>query len=426
MEGTLLKALGGSRWVQLALGVACMVTIANLQYGWTLFVTPLDQKYHWGRPAIQTAFTIFVLAETWLVPLEGYLIDRIGPKLMVAAGGALIGCAWLINSRADSLFLLYAGAAVGGIGAGIIYSAAIGNALKWFPDRRGLASGLTSAGFGVGSAITVVPISNMIHSSGYESTFLYFGIAQGLIIMLIAPLLRFPRKREAPVLGLTAPAARPDYQPLQVLREPAFWLLYLIFTMVLSGGLMSTAQLAPIAQDFSIAGVPVSLLGLTLPALTFALTLDRTLNGITRPFFGWISDKIGRENTMFFAFLLEASAICCLVTLGHHPVLFVICSALVFFAWGEIFTLFPALCTDLFGSRYATTNYGLLYTAKGVAAILIPLGNLLAASTGTWTTVFAIAAVFNILAAALALFILKPMRLQLSSRQPDVTAVTAI
>src|SRR6202048_2165056 len=424
-EGTLFKALGGSRWIQLALGVACMVTIANLQYGWTLFVTPLDQKYHWGRPAIQAAFTIFVLAETWLVPLEGYLIDRIGPKLMVAAGGALIGCAWLINSLADSLFLLYVAAAVGGIGAGIIYSAAIGNALKWFPDRRGLASGLTSAGFGVGSAITVVPISKMIHSSGYESTFLYFGIAQGLIIMLVAPFLRFPRPREAPFVGLRAPAAS-DYLPFQVLREPAFWLLYLIFTLALTGGLMSTAQLAPIAQDFNIAGAPVSLLGLTLPALTFALTLDRALNGITRPFFGWISDRIGREKTMFFAFLLEASAICSLVILGHNPVLFVICSAFVFFAWGEIFTLFPALCTDLFGSRYATTNYGLLYTAKGVAAILIPIGNLLAASTGTWTTVFAIAAVFNVLAAALAVFILKPMRLQLSSRQPDVTAITAI
>src|ERR1700721_1519315 len=249
---------GIGRWVQLGLGVLCMVTIANLQYGWTLFVMPVDQKYHWGRPAIQMAFTIFVLAETWLVPLEGYLIDRIGPKLMVAAGGVLIGCAWLINSRADSLFLLYAGAAAGGIGAGII----------------------------------VVPISNMIHSSGYESTFLYFGIAQGLIIMLIAPFLRFPRTREAPVVGLTAPAARPDYQPLRAPREPAFWLLYLIFTLVLSGGLMSTAQLAPIAQDFNIAGVPVSLIGLTLPALTFALTLDRTLNGITRPFFGWVSDRI--------------------------------------------------------------------------------------------------------------------------------------
>src|ERR1700732_3785187 len=159
----MFKTLDTGRWVQLALGVACMVTIANLQYGWTLFVTPLDQKYHWGRPAIQAAFTIFVLAETWLVPLEGYLIDRVGPKLMVAAGGALIGCAWLINSRADSLFLLYTGAAVGGIGAGIIYSAAIGNALKWFPDRRGLASGLTSAGFGGGFALPVGALSNLIH-----------------------------------------------------------------------------------------------------------------------------------------------------------------------------------------------------------------------------------------------------------------------
>jgi MFS transporter, OFA family, oxalate/formate antiporter len=414
---------GIGRWVQLGLGVLCMVTIANLQYGWTLFVMPVDQKYHWGRPAIQMAFTIFILAETWLVPLEGYLIDRIGPKMMVAAGGVLIGLAWVINSRADSLFSLYVGATLGGTGAGIVYSAAIGNALKWFPDRRGLASGLTSAGFGVGSAITVVPISNMIHSSGYEATFLYFGIAQGLVIMLIAPFLRFPRTRETPAAIL---ASNPDYQPVQVLREPIFWLLYLIFTLVLTGGLMSTAQLAPIAQDFNIAGVPVSLIGLTLPALTFALTLDRTLNGITRPFFGWISDRIGREKTMFFAFLLEASALNGLVIFGHDPVMFVICSASVFFAWGEIFTLFPALCTDIFGSRYATTNFGLLYTAKGVAAMLIPLGNLLASSTGTWTVVFITAAAFNVFAAFLTLFILKPMRLRLNYPKPAANTLAAL
>src|ERR1700731_363981 len=206
---------GIGRWVQLGLGVLCMVTIANLQYGWTLFVMPIDQKYHWGRPAIQMAFTIFILAETWLVPLEGYLIDRIGPKLMVAAGGALIGSAWLINSRADSLFSLYVGAALGGTGAGIVYSAAIGNALKWFPDRRGLASGLTSAGFGGGSAITVVPIAKMIQSSGYETAFLYFGIAQGLIITVVAPCLRFPKSHDA--IGANASTELADLIPIQTL-----------------------------------------------------------------------------------------------------------------------------------------------------------------------------------------------------------------
>lgn len=415
-----MRTKDSKRWFQLVLGICCMITIANLQYGWTLFVAPIDEKYHWGRPAIQLAFTIFILTETWLVPLEGYLIDRIGPRLMVAGGGALVGLAWVINSQAGTLFLLYAGAAVGGTGAGIVYSAAIGNALKWFPDRRGLASGLTSAGFGIGSAITVIPIATMIDLSGYQPTFFYFGIVQGLIIILIAPLLRFPRLGETPLPSATEPAISVDHHPSQVLREPIFWLLYAMFALVVAGGLMSTAQLALMALDFKIADTPVSLLGLTLPALTFAMTLDRTLNGITRPFFGWVSDKLGRENTMFTAFLLEAAAICLLIAFGNHPTLFVVFSAMVFFAWGEIFTLFPSTCTDIFGSKFATTNFGLLYTAKGVAAILVPLGSLLTIATGTWTPIFMMAAFFNALAAGLALLVLKPMRRRLNGSSTAV------
>jgi MFS transporter, OFA family, oxalate/formate antiporter len=279
---------------------------------------------------------------------------------------------------------------------------------------RGLASGLTSAGFGV-SAITVVPIANMIQSNGYETAFLYFGIAQGLVIMIVAPYLRFPKAHDA--IGADASTVLADLIPIQTLSQPTFWLLYIIFTLVLTGGLMSTAQLAPIAQDLKISNVPLSILGLTLPALTFALTLDRTLNGITRPLFGWVSDRLGRENTMFFVFLMDAGAILLLACVGRDPTLFVIASALVFLAWGEIFTLFPALCTDLFGGKFATTNYGMLYTAKGVAAILIPLGSLLAGYTGTWSAVFFAAALFNIVAGVLTFFVLKPARIPMRDDQ---------
>src|SRR6266699_737421 len=298
------------RLVQLLVGIVCMVMIANLQYGWTLFVNPIDQKYHWGRAAIQVAFTIFVLTETWLVPFEGYLIDRFGPRVMVCGSGFLVAIAWMINAYADSLALLYLAAALGGIGPGVIYGASVGNALKWFPDRRGLAAGLTAAGFGAGSALTVVPIANMITSSGYEAAFLWFGLGQGVIVVLVGLLLRAPQPGEAP-----APAApsvqqtRRDYEWKEVLRSPPFWVMYVMFVMVGAGGLMATAQLAPIAKDFKIADVPVSLLGITLPALTFALSIDRVLNGLTRPFFGWVSDHIGRENTMFIAFMLEGIGI---------------------------------------------------------------------------------------------------------------------
>jgi OFA family oxalate/formate antiporter-like MFS transporter len=394
-----------------------MVMTANLQYGWTLFVTPIDNKYHWGRASIQVAFSIFVLAETWLVPFEGYLIDKFGPKLMVSIAGGLIAIAWALNAYADSLTLLYVGAIIGGVGAGIIYGASVGNALKWFPDRRGLAAGLTAAGFGAGSALTIVPIANLIKSDGYEVAFLWFGLGQGLVVMLVALLLRAPEAGEVPLPA--APAVqqtRRDYGPREVLKTPVFWVMYAMFVLVGAGGLMATAQLAPIAKDFRVDNIPVSILGLTLPALTFALSIDRVLNGICRPFFGWVSDHIGRENTMFIAFLLEGIGIYALLLMAGNPVWFVVLSGVVFFAWGEIYSLFPATCTDMYGRKFATTNYGMLYTAKGTASLLVPLANVLTTATGSWRAVFIIAAIMNVVAAVMALVVLKPMRIKTMAR----------
>jgi OFA family oxalate/formate antiporter-like MFS transporter len=400
-----------TRWGQLIFGIICMVMIANLQYGWTLFVNPIDQKYHWGRAAIQVAFTIFVLTETWLVPFEGYLIDKFGPRVMVCGSGFLVAIAWMMNAYADSLALLYLAAAIGGIGAGVIYGASVGNALKWFPDRRGLAAGLTAAGFGAGSALTVVPIANMIASSGFESAFWWFGIGQGIVVIIFSLFLRAPEAGE--VAAPAAPAVqqtRRDYGPTEVLTTAPFWVMYAMFVMVGAGGLMATAQLAPIAKDFKIDAIPVSILGLTLPALQFALSIDRVLNGLTRPFFGWVSDHIGRENTMFLAFMAEGIGIYALLHFASDPLLFVILSGLVFFAWGEIYSLFPATCTDMYGRKFATTNYGMLYTAKGTASLLVPLGNVLTSWTGNWTAVFVIAAILNIVAAVTAVVVLRPIR----------------
>ncbi|HWZ66392.1 MAG TPA: oxalate/formate MFS antiporter [Stellaceae bacterium] len=397
------------RWLQLVAGIICMVMIANLQYGWTLFVGPIEEKYHWGRAAIQVAFTIFVLTETWLVPVEGWLVDRFGPKIVVFVGGVLVAIAWVMNSAADTLTMLYIAAAIGGIGAGGVYGTCIGNALKWFPDRRGLAAGLTAAGFGAGSALTIIPIQAMIEASGYKATFLWFGIVQGLVVVALSLMLRAPRVGEVPPSTRLKQSVR-DYTPLEVLASPIFWVMYAMFVLVGAGGLMATAQLAPIANDFNIAKVPVSLLGLTLPALTFALSIDRVLNGLTRPFFGWVSDRIGRENTMFIAFGLEAVGIWALSAFGRDPVMFVILSGLVFFAWGEIYSLFPSTCTDVYGSKYATTNAGMLYTAKGTASLLVPLANVLAAASGGWHVVFIVAALLNAAAAIMALAVLKPLR----------------
>jgi OFA family oxalate/formate antiporter-like MFS transporter len=398
------------RWIQLVIGIACMAMIANLQYGWTLFVNPIDAKFHWGRTSIQVAFTIFVLLETWLVPVEGYLVDRFGPRLVVLVGGILCGIAWAMNAYADSLTFLYVAAALGGLGAGAVYGTCVGNALKWFPDRRGLAAGLTAAGFGAGSALTIVPIAAMIKSSGYESTFLYFGIGQGVIVVVLSLILAAPKKGEVPETSKKVLQTRRQFRPMEVLKQPTFWVMYVMFVLVGAGGLMATAQLAPIAKDFKIAEIPVSLVGITLPALTFALAIDRILNGITRPFFGWVSDNIGRELTMLIAFALEAIGIMALSMFGRDPVTFVLLTGLVFFAWGEIYSLFPSTSADAFGTEYATANAGMLYTAKGTASLLVPLGNVLVSATGSWTTVFVVASIMNAVAALMAWFVLKPVR----------------
>ena len=400
----------GNPWVQLIIGVICMACVANLQYGWTLFVTPIDDKYHWGRAAIQVAFTLFVLVETWLIPVEGYLVDRFGPRYVVIGGAFLVAIAWVINSGASSLPVLYLAAAIGGIGTGCVYGTCVGNALKWFPGRRGLAAGITAAGFGAGAAITIGPIASMIQSSGYERAFLVFGLIQGAIVfvmawgMLVAPTSLIAAKVKA---NQTAHG----YTPAEVLRSPVFWVLYVMFVLVAAGGLTMAASMAPIAKDFKIDKVPVELFGLTMAAGVFAIQLNRIFDGVGRPFFGWLSDQIGREYTMALAFTIGAGALFSLSQVGTNPVMFVLLTALYFGVYGEIFSLFPATQGDTFGAKYAAANAGMLYTAKGSGALLVPFAAAIAKANG-WDSVFMIAMSFNLLAAVLALLVLRPLRVR--------------
>jgi MFS transporter, OFA family, oxalate/formate antiporter len=401
----------GYRWTQLAIGVVCMVMIANLQYGWTFFVPDIQKTFNWDRSAIQWAFTLFVLFETWLVPVEAWFVDKYGPQRVVILGGILCAAGWVINSYATTLGMFYLGQILAGIGAGGVYGTCVGNALKWFPDKRGLAAGITAAGFGAGSALTVAPIQWWISTHGFQSAFFYFGLGQGIVVVIFALLMAAPKLGQVPAAtNQNVIQSRRNFAPVEVVRQPIFWLMYLMFVLVGAGGLMATANLKPIAADWGIDQIPVSLAGLTMTAITFAATLDRVLNGLTRPFFGWVSDRIGRENTMFVAFGLEGIGIYLLHIYGHDPVMFVILSGCVFFAWGEIYSLFPATCTDTFGSKYAATNAGLLYTAKGTAALIVPFANVLQQQTGTWDAVLIIAAGANIVAALLAIGVLKPWR----------------
>jgi OFA family oxalate/formate antiporter-like MFS transporter len=413
-----VTAMPKGRWTQLLLGVLCMMLIANLQYGWTMFVGPMRDAHGWPLADIQVAFTIFIAIETWITPFAGHAIDRLGarrgPRLMILLGGVGVGAGWLMNAYADSLPQLYLGATISGLGAGGIYATCVGNAVRWFPDRRGLAVGLTAAGFGAGAALTVIPIRMLIAARGYGEAFLWFGLGQGIILIAVSGILRGPDRvltASAAVVRRLNQSAR-SFTSIQMLASPIFWLMYVMFVLNAATGLVATAQLAPIAKDFGIADSPI-LLGASV--LSVALVVDNVMNGLARPFFGWVSDLIGREPTMAIAFALGAGCYGLLAMTGHGPWTFVVCAGLIFFTWGEIFSLFPSLCTDIFGPKYAAANASCLYTAKGTAALLVPFANVLQGATGGWETVFIVAGVSNLIVALAAVLLLRPLRRGMAS-----------
>jgi OFA family oxalate/formate antiporter-like MFS transporter len=412
------------RWMQLIVGVICMAMMANLQYGWTYFVEPMSKAHSWSVGSIQVAFSIFIALETWLTPIQGWIVDSLGvrgPKFMVAAGGVMAALGWLINSWATSLGMLYFGAMISGVGAGAVYATCVGNAVKWFPDRRGLAVGLTAAGFGAGAAVTVIPIQKMIASVGYAQTFFWFALVQGGVVFVLAWLLRAPLQGEVPSgSAVKVLQSKTSSTPGQVLASPIFWLLYAMFVLVSASGLMVAAQIAVIAKDYGVAQTVV-LFGAT--TLIVSGVIDNLANGGARPFFGWVSDQIGREYTMGIAFTAGGIAYWVLGTAGTTPWTFVIGAALIFFTWGEIFSLFPSTCTDMFGPKYATTNTALLYTAKGLSAFVVPLANVLKTYTGSWHAVFVVASIMNFIVVGLALFVVRPWRLSISASQKNQSTV---
>lgn len=400
-----------TRWFQLGLALIAMMAISSPQYVWTLFTKPFAGVTEAPLSALQVTFTLLIVFQTFLSPAQGWLIDRFGAKVLISLGTALSGLGWVLAAYASSLTTLYLTYGVlCGIGTGIVYVGIIGLMVRWFPDRRGFATGLVAAGYGMGAMLTSFPIASMLESSGHQRTLVTFGIILGIVGFLAALGLRPPRAGEAP------PAASPtlsvtgrNWIPTEMLKTPLFWLMFVMMTMMSTGGLMVVSNFASFARDFGVADAIV----LGMVALPLALTFDRLTNGFTRPFFGWVSDNIGRENTMGIAFILEGAAIALLIYFRQDPVAFVLLSGLVFFGWGEIFSLFPSTLTDSFGTQHATTNYGFLYIAQGIGSILGgPVAALLREQTGSWLPVFSIVIALDVLTGLLALAVLKPMRVR--------------
>ena len=394
----------GTRWIQLILGLIVMMAISSPQYVWTLFTDSLVKATHSNLAEVQVTFSILVILQTWAAPGQGWLIDRFGPKILIALGAALSGLGWILAAKVTSLYALYATYGLFcGIGTGFVYIGVVGLMVKWFPDSRGFAVGVVAAGYGFGALATTFPINDMIKSSGYASTLMTFGIILGIIGTVAALLLRVPDTAEV----RSGDELKTGVAPRVMLRSPIFWLMFVMMTMMSTGGLMVVSNFKSFATDFG--------LGKTLvfgtAAVPLALSIDRICNGLTRPFFGWMSDRIGRENTMALAFSLEGLAIAVLIALRHEPIVFVLMSGVVFFGWGEIFSLFPSTLTDTFGERYATTNYGFLYMAQGIGSVLGgPLAAVLRGAIGSWVPVFGIVIALDLLTATLAFFVLKTMR----------------
>jgi len=405
---------GRSRWIQLLLGLVCMIVISSPQYVWTLFTQPLMTTLQVTLPQIQITFSILIVIQTFLAPGQGLLVDRFGPRALLSVGGALTGLSWVLASTATTLTGLYLTyGLLGGIGTGIVYVGVIGHMVQWFPDRRGFATGVVAAGYGMGALLTTFPIADLLRDAGYQQALVRYGVIFVAVGVLAAqglrsanPKTQIPNSKSQNESRIPNPEPR-QFGPAQMLRTPIFWLMFVMMTMMSTAGLMVTSQMAAFTRDFGMADAIV----FGLPLLPLALSVDRVMNGLTRPFFGWLSDQIGRENTMVIAFTLEGTAMTLWLLTRSHPALFVIMSGVVLFGWGEIFSLFPSTLTDTYGTKYATTNYGFLYMAQGVGSVLGgPVAALLHDAYGSWMPVFAIIIAMNFATALLAGLMLKPMR----------------
>jgi len=397
-----------NRWFQLLISLICMMAISSPQYVWTLFTKPLSAKLGVPLSELQITFSMLIVLQTFFSPFQGGLIERFGARRLISIGTLMSGLSWVLASQASSIGMLYLSyGLVGGLGTGIVYVGVVGQMVRWFPDRRGFAVGMVAAGYGMGAILTTFPISSALAGQGLESTLWQFGIIFAVIGVIASQALRSPDPMTALPATRVVQSTGNDLAPRQMLRTPLFWLMFCMMTMMSTSGLMVTSQMASFARDFGITNVMV----FGLAALPLALTIDRLTNGLTRPFFGWVSDHFGRENTMFFAFALEGVAMALWLMTRDNAVLFVLLSGVVFFGWGEIFSLFPSTLTDTFGTRNATANYGWLYISQGIGSILGgPLAALMHEKTGSWHPVFGTAITLDILAAVLALLVLKPWR----------------
>ena len=400
-----------AKWRQMIAGLVCMGAISSPQYVWTLFTPVLKTDFSTSAAALQITFSLLIVLQTLFSPIQGWIARHVSPRTLIMAGIVLTGLSWVASAQVHSLTMLYLTyGGLGGVGTGIVYVGVVSLLMQWFPKNRGMAAGAAAAGYGMGAMLTTFPISHLLAATDWRNTMMVFGVIMAVVGVVAACFLKVPESVSTP----DAPEAT-GYLTSYVVRTPLFWLMFFMMATMATSGLMVTSQLAQIGTDFG--GAHLTILGMA--ALPLAMTLDRVANGVTRPLFGWVSDHMGREQTMAFAFSLEALALTCWLALANHPVAFFLLYGIVFLGWGEIFSLFPATLTDTFGTRDASRNYGLLYMAQGVGAVFGgPLAAWLHQASGNWHMVFALAIGGDLLTAFLALAVLRPMRRRFMQSAP--------
>lgn len=409
------------KWTQLALGLICMAAISSPQYVWTLLTRPLTDKLGVGLAELQVTFSLLIILQTFFSPFQGRLVERFGPRLLISLGTVMAGLSWVLSAQVSglaALYLVYGG--LGGLGTGIVYIGVVGLMVRWFPRHRGFAAGAVAAGYGMGAIMTTFPVSVSLGQYGLEQTMTVFGLLFAAVGFLASQGLKLPPDSGALPASQTVAQSSRQFTSREMLRQPLFWLMFAMMAMMSTSGLMVTSQMAVFAEDFGISKAVV----FGMAALPLALTIDRFTNGLTRPLFGFISDRYGRENTMFIAFALEGVAMTLWLACRDDPMLFVLLSGVVFFGWGEIFSLFPSTLTDTFGSEYASSNYGWLYISQGIGSIFGgPLAALLYQHTQGWEVVFSCAIGLDFITAALAIALLKPWRARFIRQHSDATAI---